>query len=92
MPSCVVAGRKRPSTTYHSFAEKLAAQKAHLLLTARREQNLEALAVDLRSQYNVTVDYFKSDLSRADAPWQIYENLNDFSNIFHFLNIYKDLF
>jgi len=55
------------------FAEKLAAQKANLLLVARREPNLEKLAVDLRARHGVHVDYFKSDLSRPDAPWHIYE-------------------
>lgn len=55
------------------FAEKFAAQKAHLILTARREKNLEKLANELRLRHGVTVDYFKSDLSRADSAWQVYE-------------------
>ncbi len=55
------------------FAEKLAAAKAHLLLTARRGQNLQAIAADLRARYGVTVDYYQADLSRDDSPWNIYQ-------------------
>lgn len=55
------------------FAEKLAAQKAKLLLVARREQNLEKLAAELREKHGAQVDYFKSDLSRHDSPWNIFE-------------------
>ncbi len=55
------------------FAEKLAEKKANLLLIARREQHLEKIAQDLREKHGIHVDYFKSDLSRVDAPWHIYE-------------------
>ncbi len=55
------------------FAEKLAASKAKLLLTARREDQLQKLATELSQQHGVEVDYFKADLSRPDAPWQIHE-------------------
>lgn len=55
------------------FAEKLAASKAKLLLTARREDALKKLSAELMERYGVEAHYFKADLSRADAPWQIYE-------------------
>ena len=55
------------------FARKLAASKARLLLTARREENLRKLAAELSLEYGVEAHCFKTDLSRPDAPWQIYE-------------------
>ena len=55
------------------FAEKLAASKAKLLLTARREDSLKKLAAELSERYGIEAHYFKADLSRPDAPWQIFE-------------------
>ena len=56
-----------------AFAEKFAASKAKLLLTARREDQLRKLAAELSEKHGVEVHYFKADLSRPDAPWQIFE-------------------
>jgi len=55
------------------FAQKLAAAKAKVLLVARREAHIEKLAQELAEQYGIEAHYFKCDLSRADAPWQIHE-------------------
>ena len=55
------------------FAEKLAAAKTKLLLVARRESHLEKLAAELSAQHGIEIHCFKCDLSRPDAPWQIYE-------------------
>lgn len=55
------------------FAEKLAAQKANLLLTARRENVLSEMAADLTKRYGITAHVFKSDLMVPDAAYQIYD-------------------
>ncbi len=55
------------------FAEKFAASKAKILLTARREDRLHQLSKDLSARYGVEVHYLKADLCAADAPRQIYE-------------------
>lgn len=55
------------------FAEKLASSQARLLITARREENLQTLASELSSKYKAEVHYLKANLSRSDAPWQIHE-------------------
>lgn len=53
------------------FAEKLAARKAHLFLTARRDEHLDNLARDLRHRYGAQVYCHKADLNRPETPWQI---------------------
>lgn len=55
------------------FAEKLAASKAKLLLTARREDRLHQISSELSTRYGIEVHCFKADLSRSDASWQIFE-------------------
>ncbi|MGZ4494051.1 MAG: SDR family NAD(P)-dependent oxidoreductase [Nocardioides sp.] len=50
-----------------SFAHKLAARGHDLVLVARDEQRLQALAADLTRQYGVEVEVIRADLSdRAD--------------------------
>jgi short-subunit dehydrogenase len=55
-----------------ALAELLAAGKANLVLTARRTDRLEKLAADLSAKHGVKVEVFGADLTRADAPEQIY--------------------
>ena len=55
------------------FALQLAADGADLILVARRENLLQALADRIRSEHRVSVDVLVVDLSRADAA----ENITD---------------
>ncbi len=55
------------------FAEKLAASKAKLLLTARREDVLKTISTELSAKYGIEVQYFKADLSLPEAPQQIFD-------------------
>ena len=56
-----------------SFARRLAADGAHLILTARSRDRLETLAEELRAQHRVNVTVIAADLARADAPEQIFK-------------------
>ncbi len=50
------------------FARALAAQGEDLILTARRADRLESLAVELRAQSGVRILLFPADLAQPDAP------------------------
>ncbi|MFN0110411.1 MAG: SDR family NAD(P)-dependent oxidoreductase [Blastocatellia bacterium] len=56
-----------------AFAKRLAADGANLILTARSVDRLEALAVELRSQFNVGVTVVKTDLAEAAAPQMLFD-------------------
>ena len=45
------------------YAERLAARGYHLILVARREERLQALAQELQRQYGIRADVLKADLS-----------------------------
>jgi short-subunit dehydrogenase len=51
-----------------AFAEQLALQNHDLVLTARRQDRLETLASQLRSQHAARVEVIASDLSDPAAP------------------------
>jgi short-subunit dehydrogenase len=53
------------------FARQLAARGQGLLLVARREERLKALALELAEAHGVRVDVFAADLAEADAPEKI---------------------
>ncbi len=53
------------------FARQLAARGCDLVLTARREERLQALAVALREQHGVAVDVVADDLADPAAPARI---------------------
>ncbi|HEX5708700.1 MAG TPA: SDR family oxidoreductase, partial [Pyrinomonadaceae bacterium] len=50
------------------FARKLAARGQNLLLVARSEEKLAALALELSRAHNVSASHFAADLVDADAP------------------------
>ena len=55
------------------IAKNLAARGHNLILTARRTELLEALADEITNKHDVTVDYISCDLSKYDAPKEIFE-------------------
>jgi len=55
------------------FARKLAAQGYHLVLTARRESLLQALADELRVKHAVQVEVLPADLGSLDGIRQVEE-------------------
>ncbi|WP_405183114.1 SDR family oxidoreductase [Nocardia sp. NBC_01377] len=57
-----------------SFARHLASQGYDLLLVARRAERLEALAAELRAEYDVRCAVFAADLSDPAAPAAITEH------------------
>ncbi|WP_131538106.1 SDR family NAD(P)-dependent oxidoreductase [Pedobacter nototheniae] len=58
-----------------AFAYKLAEMGAILVLTARREDNLKELALKLNTLYKAKVYVFTADLSKKEAPQQLYNQI-----------------
>jgi len=54
------------------LAKLLAAGGVNLALTARRIDRLQKLAADLASQHGVKTEVFSADLTRPEAPGEIY--------------------
>lgn len=59
------------------FARQFAAQHHDLVLIARREKALEALADELRSAHGVTVTVIAQDLSRPDSAAELHARTTD---------------
>jgi uncharacterized protein len=55
-----------------ALAEQLAAVGAHLILTARRTDRLQQLAADLSTKHSVQSEVFSADLTRPEAPNEIF--------------------
>ena len=55
------------------FADQLAAKQVDLLLVARRRDKLEEVAKAIRENHGVDVAVFPADLSRREAPREIFE-------------------
>ena len=56
-----------------AFAHEFAQRGAALVLTARRRDRLESIAMDIRTKYGVEVDVIPLDLSERTAPLALYE-------------------
>jgi len=56
-----------------AMAHSLAKRGAHLVLTARSKDKLEAIAQTIRSNHGCRVDVFTEDLSQANAAQNLYE-------------------
>lgn len=61
-----------------AIARRLAMHGHNLIIVARREEVLEALAAELRAEHGVTVDVFACDLARAEAVTRLIEFSSDF--------------
>ena len=55
------------------IAKNLATRGYNLILTARRTELLEALANEITNKHDVKVDFISCDLSKYDAPREIFE-------------------
>ena len=64
--TCLVTGAS--SGIGEAFAEVFAAEGYNLVLTARREDRLEAVAARLRQAHGVEVQVIPADLSLPEAP------------------------
>ena len=56
-----------------AFAKRLAAEGAHLILVARSEEKLHALASQLASQHSIRAEVIVADLSRVGAAHTVFE-------------------
>lgn len=55
-----------------AIAEELAAGGANLVLTARRRERLDQLATSLSEKHKIATEVVTADLTRADAPDEIF--------------------
>lgn len=56
-----------------AIANRLAERKHNLVLVARNESKLNALAEQLTKKHQISVDYISADLSKANAVQKIFE-------------------
>lgn len=57
------------------FAEKLAAKNTNLIIVARSEDKLNALAQELQQQYKINVEVIVKDLSQISAPQEVFDTV-----------------
>ena len=57
------------------FARELAARGCHLILVARRQDQLEAVRKEVVERHGVEVEVVPMDLSTPDAPQQLYDRI-----------------
>ena len=55
------------------IAHSLAKRGYNIILTARNESKLKTISQDLRSKYNIEVDYFICDLADKQGPKNIFD-------------------
>lgn len=59
----------------YEMAQQLAALKYNLILTARSEDRLRAMQLDLSSKYGITVQYIAKDLGKTDQAVELYDEI-----------------
>lgn len=69
-----------------TYAQRLAAQGYDLLLVARDQQRLEALAARLSEEYSVSVDVLKADLTHKEDRARVETRLREDESISLLLN------
>jgi len=57
------------------FAHRLAARGMHLVLTARRQEQLEKLSSELLTRHGTKTEVIVLDLSEQEAPQQLYDEV-----------------
>lgn len=60
-----------------AFARKLATEGHNLIIVARSEDKLNAIATDIRDQHGVQVHVFAMDLSTQQAPDELFAAITD---------------
>jgi short-subunit dehydrogenase len=71
MPTALITGAS--GGIGKCFAEKLASLNTNLIIVARSEDKLNALAQQLQEQHNIQVDVIVKDLTQSSAAGEVYE-------------------
>ncbi|MBV6626139.1 MAG: SDR family oxidoreductase [Rivularia sp. (in: Bacteria)] len=71
MPTALITGAS--GGIGKCFAQKLAAQNTNLIIVARSEDKLKALAQQLQEQHKIQVDVIVKDLTQTSAAQEIFE-------------------
>ena len=62
-----------------AFARNLADRGANLILTARSEDKLHQLAMELSEKHRIQVHVFSGDLSQPDTPQRLWDEVQSAS-------------
>ncbi len=71
MPTALITGAS--GGIGKCFAQKLAAKNTNLVIVARSEDKLNALAQELQQQYKINVEVIVKDLSQLSAPQEVFD-------------------
>lgn len=75
MPTALVTGAS--SGLGEEFARQLARERYDLVLVARREERLNAVAAEAKSLGSANVHVIASDLARAESPWELHRQVTE---------------
>ncbi len=73
MPTALITGAS--GGIGKCFAQKLAAKNTNLIIVARSEDKLNALAQELQQQYKINVEVIVKDLSQISAPQEVFNDV-----------------
>lgn len=74
MPTALITGAS--SGIGAAFARELARRKTDLVLVARSQDKLNALATELQAQYPISIDVIVQDLTEPGSGTAVYERVN----------------